>query len=59
MDTATVKLVATKQESGDVDLSESVELSRRGSDGETHCLENRYGETQCIQSISLPGKTRS
>ena len=31
MDTATVKPVATKEESGDVDME-----SRRGSDGETH-----------------------
>ena len=39
MDTATEKLVAT-EEPGDVDLSESetLEFSRRGSDGETHCF---------------------
>ena len=35
MDKATVKPVATKEESGDVDLSES-----RGSDGATRCLQN-------------------
>ena len=26
-----------------------LEFSRRGSDGETHCLSNSDGETQCIQ----------
>ena len=40
MDTATVKLVTTKEESGDVDLSESEtwSISSSGSDGESHLL---------------------
>ena len=51
MDTATGKHVANKEDSGEVDLSESETWSfqERGSDGETHCLSNSYGETQCIQ----------
>ena len=32
---------------------------RRGSDGETHCWKNSYGETQCIQKIRPLGKSRS
>ena len=43
MDTATGKLVATKEDSGNVDLSESEE---EAVTGETHCLSNSYGETQ-------------
>ena len=38
MDTATLKPVATKEESGDVDLSESETWSQEEAvDGETHC----------------------
>ena len=60
MDTATEKLVATKAESGDVDLSESetLEFSRRHSDWETHCFLKGLGETRCIQKIRPPRKSK-
>ena len=61
MDTATVKLVATEEVSGDVDLSgsETWSLTTQNSDGETHCVSNSYGETLCIQQLRLPGRSKS
>ena len=46
MDTATEKLVATKEESGDVDLFRiwNLESSWRGSDEETCCFQHSYGK---------------
>ena len=51
MDTATGKTVATKEESGVVDFSESETWSfqEEAVTGETHHLYKSYGETQCIQ----------
>ena len=51
MDTATEKLVATKEESGDVDISESKTWSfeEEAVLGRPIVFLNSYGQTQCIQ----------
>ena len=49
MDTATVKLVATKEESGDVDISESEAESEEGVTGGPVACETAAGETLCTQ----------
>ena len=62
MDTATGKPVATKEESGNVNLSESETWSYHQEEavlGGPIAHKKSYGETLCIQWIRLPGKSKS
>ena len=61
MDTATEKLVATKEESGDVDLSRiwNWERSRRRSDGETGLLMKQLRRNPMHPVNQTPGKSKS